>query len=234
MMGMKNTSPVDHYIQADILRALYVASVPLSFTVLKEDGIENSLFMYHMNKLIGRGVVEKAKEGGFQLTVKGTIWVNNMGEESIQPEMRPKILINFVVTTPSKARFLLARRRGIPAEHLNEYLFPGGLLKFGVSMDESARSILQKRSLDLAEPVCLGMQEFINTNDDFVYHSVNVMYELILSQEVVLETDARYDYVWCDANDVLSFSDDSPLVNDFIQRYLAGDYFVVKSLVVNR
>jgi len=231
---MKYISLIDHYIQADILRALYTESEPLSFTQLKAYGMENSLFMYHMNKLIDRGVVEKAEGSGFRLTVKGTVWVNDMGEDSIQPEMRPKMLVNFIVTTPTKMRFLLSRRKGIPAEHMNEYLFPGGLIEFGVAMDVSAKNLLKKHSLDTAELVYLGVQELVRHSDEFVYHSVNVMYELILPDEVIMKANARYDYVWCDVQDVLSFSDDSPFVGDFVCRYLAGEATSFKSLMITR
>jgi len=174
-----SSSPIDHYIQADIVNRLYGSDV-LAFSDLKQDDVENSLFMYHMHKLIDRGVVEKTNQG-FKLTLKGVRWVNYLGPRALQPIQLPRLLINFILTDPSRAQILLSRRLGPSAGILNEYLLPGGLYPYGVSGDTACKEVAA--SMGLADDLMLSyvaMLEKVNTyNDGYTQHTVSKIFTAV-------------------------------------------------------
>jgi hypothetical protein len=127
---------VDHYIQTDILSVL-LRQGPKNFSALKPAELENSLFMYHMRKLIARGIVEK-KDGNFSLTAAGVRWLNKTGLGRGEVEA-PRCLVQFLVLADN--RLLLSERQEHMAEHLNRYLLPGGLHSFGETSLESAQKL---------------------------------------------------------------------------------------------
>lgn len=61
-MGMSNRFHIDHHLQAKVLSHL-VSNGESSFSALKPDDVENSLFMYHVRKLITRGIIAKTDSG---------------------------------------------------------------------------------------------------------------------------------------------------------------------------
>ncbi len=198
---MRSVSPVDHYIQADIVRKLYTASDAIAFSVLKPDGIENSLFSYHLNKLIDRGVVQKQPEGGFCLTPHGVRWVNLMGATSIQPEQSPKTLVNFVILSPDRSHVLVARRVGIAAQHVNEFIYVGGKIPYGTPSVDAATELLAKRNITQTDMQFVGIQEVIRSTEDYAYHAFVWLYTLTLPNDASLNTDERYTYTWLSIDD---------------------------------
>ncbi|HMT19060.1 MAG TPA: hypothetical protein PKD20_01940 [Candidatus Saccharibacteria bacterium] len=184
------SSPVDHYIQSEIVSQLY-KTTELSFSVLKAGDIENSLFMYHMKKLIDRGVVQKT-EDGFKLTTKGIRWVNFVGPSTLQPKPLPRLLINFILTDSDKKQILLSRRKGPASKVLNEYLLPGGLYPYGLTKLDAAKHVLAE--LKLPEDLELTYQSLVEkvtheSADSFTHHSLSLIYSGLLSTNQQSETE---------------------------------------------
>jgi hypothetical protein len=87
---------VDHYLQDALLSRLSGSDRSLRFSELKDDGIENSLFMYHANKLIVRGAIIK-DEDGFRLRANGARWINSVEPDMVRAQSTVKPLIQLVV-----------------------------------------------------------------------------------------------------------------------------------------
>jgi hypothetical protein len=189
---------IDHFLQAEIISKLAAADRPLRFSELKEDGIENSLFMYHANKLITRGLVGKS-EGGFNLTVKGARWANYTGDfHDFMAAPRP--LVQFVIQN-SEGQVLLAIRKGQLRQLLNDYLLPGNLYRYGVPLEENVTLILQELFGDapLPEAALLTTADIIHEFEDgFVHHVISYIFAISLPDAVqyALQSRPLFDTTW--------------------------------------
>ncbi|MGB4762055.1 MAG: hypothetical protein WBP12_01700 [Candidatus Saccharimonas sp.] len=134
----------DHHLQSRILDTLHHHGVQ-SFSELKPDEIENSLFMYHMRKLISREIVEKTADG-YRLTPSGARWVN---QTDIYQRARqlPRPMVQLLVL--HEDHLLVSRRAEHMAEHMNSYMLPGGLHRFGETSKQNAERIAEKFGLQL-------------------------------------------------------------------------------------
>lgn len=220
-------SPIDHHIQAHILQVLFRDGGAVPFSGLKPDDVQNSLFMYHMNKLEGRGLVERAGEG-FTITASAARWVNFVSPEKLKPRLIPRMLVKFLIFSPDKSQILISKRRSAAAEHLNQYLLPSGLQKYGVSFERSAQQIIQ--SLTGEQPALkeLGIHETIfRYDDDYVHHSVSPFYEATLDREEFPE-DEHYELQWVSYEEARAGKYDESLA-ELLEWYASGQSFAGKT-----
>lgn len=80
-----------HHLQLDFVKKLAESPKPVSYSELKRPDIENSLFSYHLNKLLSNGLVQKEGDG-YSLTVEGSRWLNDNGF-SLQTEEKLRVYI---------------------------------------------------------------------------------------------------------------------------------------------
>lgn len=165
--------PVDHFLQAQIISRLATSAQPIRFSDLKENGIENSLFMYHANKLIARGLIQK-QDNGFSLTTKGARWVNYVDSSLDLSPLTPRPLIQFIIEDTAQ-NVLLGVRKGSLREHLNDYLLPGNMYYHGLPLgDAMSRILAELFGIDntlKADHVTTA--DIIHTaNDGFVTHVI--------------------------------------------------------------
>ena len=145
LIAMNKHFVVDHHIQTSILSML-MQEGPNTFSKIKPGDIENSLFMYHMRKLVSRGLVEK-QDGDFTLTPEGARWLNKTGLKA-DPIQEPRCIVQFLVI--NKDMILISERLDHLATHMNKYLLPGGLHNYGSTSIESAQRVAT--SLHLSPP----------------------------------------------------------------------------------
>lgn len=188
---------VDHFLQREILDRLSTSDTPIRFSDLKEDGIENSLFMYHANKLIDRGLVEKQQDG-FQLTTKGARWINFNDSNLLNKEVLPRPLVQCIIT--ANGSVLIANRTGSMKEHLNEFMLPGGLHHLGKSAEESISLFFHGLFTESIEtPSLISVVEAIITNDDeFVHHTISHLFVLSLPSLYLPKNNEKFEYMWMD------------------------------------
>lgn len=165
--------PVDHFLQAEIISRLAKSDGPVRFSELKDAGIENSLFMYHANKLIKRGLIQKERRG-FSLTMKGARWANYVDTSYNLTPLTPRPLVQFIIEDTAQ-NVLLGVRRGSLKQHLNDYLLPGNIYRHGLPLADNVTLILKelfRGDCTLAiEPVTIA--DVIHTADDgFVSHVI--------------------------------------------------------------
>lgn len=127
-----------------------------SFSELKPIATENSLFMYHMRKLISRGIVEKS-EHGFRLTPAGARWANKTGA-TLQIAELPRPMVQLIVIQDN--HILLSERIDHMAGDLNRYMLPGTLHRFGEASSTAAERAAAKFGLEITSN-CIGHTEVI-------------------------------------------------------------------------
>lgn len=180
---------IDHYIQAQILQELSTSENAIRFSDLKEPGMDNSLFMYHANKLQDRGLLEKV-ESGFQLTPKGARWINHSDNGLFSQALLPRSLIQFVINKDQK--ILLGKRIGSMKKYLNEYLLPGGLHIYGKTANESAEIIISKiLKNDNPDIKLVSFAEYIIEYPDYTHHSLAHIFKVEVNNP---ETNEQSDY----------------------------------------
>lgn len=205
----------DHHLQSRILEALHLHGVQ-SFSELKPDDVENSLFMYHMHKLISRGIVEKSIDG-FRLTPSGARWVNqtDMFQRIAQ---QPRVLVELIVIQENQ--ILISERVDHMAEHLNRYMLPGGLHRFGETSAESAERIAAKFGLELAGDK-VGQAEIIIADKQF--HGMVDFYPATAPNLDHTFDDDLFTVRFMPIEDVLSLSaDDANALPQLVTLYLEG------------
>ncbi len=146
---------LDHHLQSQIVQQLMMQGEQ-TFSELKPAGIENSLFMYHMRKLITRGIAEKAANG-FQLTPHGARWANKTGSALHQIEL-PRPRVQLIVLMGET--MLIAERTEHLAKHMNRYMLPGTFHRFGETSRQTAERICSRLGLTLTSS-CVGRTEII-------------------------------------------------------------------------
>lgn len=140
-----------------------------SFSELKPIATENSLFMYHMRKLISRGIVEKSKHG-FRLTPAGARWANKTGA-TLQIAELPRPMVQLIVIQDN--HILLSERIDHMAGHLNRYMLPGTLHHFGETSSATAERAAAGFGLKIALS-CVGHTEVIIQKQQ--HHSLVAFY----------------------------------------------------------
>ena len=225
MMAIENeqfkAGLADHYIQTHVLATLYMATSQ-KFSDLKPEGMENSLFMYHLRKLIKLGLVEK-KDGAYCLTVKGARWANYMGMRSSKPKQQPRLLIHLIVTNEDSSRIILSKRKGVAAELLNTYLIPGGLYAYGLARNEAVKKVQSGLGIDSEyNAQFLGViEELRHVEKGTIYHTISHCFHVIVPDTLTVHSP-EYDGIWLDKDDVIKES--SEYVDYFVRAVLDRFY----------
>lgn len=187
----------DHHIQDKIIAALVLGEQ--RFSDLVPEGMEHSLFMYHMRKLLKQGLVEKDDQT-YRLTHKGA-QLYNARHQLGKPLHYPKALIQFLVIKDDK--ILLSRRTTAIAEQLNEYMLPGGIHYFLAPSRTAASSIARSRGLQLGS--FLGCLETIAPAHN--YHGLIDIYEAECIPDAT-RPQTEHEFAWLPLEEVSSMSFD--------------------------
>lgn len=222
---------IDHHLQAEIMRRLAFANEPVRFTDLKEEGIENSLFMYHLNKLISKKLVDKSDDG-FTLTAEGANWANIVGVGNFSLQLTPIPLVQMLIKSADK--ILIAHRKGQTAKLLNNNLLPGGPHRYGSDAMQNVQEALQSclpgaqanfKLLTVADVI-------VTTKQDFTHHSISHIYECQLAEMVECDTtNLLYGYEWVNYKDAVN-NMDIPLLVLLDQKITDDKLFINETFII--
>lgn len=202
----------DHHLQDKIVAALVDGKK--RFSELVPEGLENSMFMYHMNKLLKKGIVQK-EDDVYSLTLEGAKKYNARFRLRDPLEL-PILLVQYLVIENDKV--LLTRRKTFLSESLNEYMLPGGNHFFLSSSRNSAMSNAKIRGLEPGE--------FLFTVETIAkprrFHGIIDVYNAKLKGS--LQIKAEYEQVWLPFEEVLSMSFEQAGSAAFIlQKYISKE-----------
>lgn len=197
-------SPVDHHIQLQALRTLFKSKKPISFSDLKPDDIDNSLFVYHLRKLEARGLIDH-DETGYWLTADGARRVNFVSTDTLKPDLNPRLLVAFLAFNEDKTQVLISHRLSAVAEYIGPFALPAGKHRYGLALNEAAEeraNILFGRHVELKK---LGRYETLHTSkDDYVHHVVADLFETTVPMSERLPHEEHYELVWVPVDAILS------------------------------
>lgn len=190
---MKEPSPnlIDHAVQKEIVRTL-VSKSQAKYSELKPARIESNLFMYHVNQLIKRGVVEKA-DGLYKLTTLGSMYVDRANLDKLVFRIQPKI-VTILTVTSGKGRWLLLKRLHEP--HMDRVGFPSGKLHYGETLEESAqRELFEKAGISDAKLTLRGnvaMRFLDATGKETINHTIGYVFKAELKDEPDITNKSKY------------------------------------------
>lgn len=189
---------LDHHLQSHIVRQL-MAHGEQNFSALRPAEIENSLFMYHTRKLIARGIIEKT-ENGFQLTARGARWANKTGAH-LHTQQLPRPMVQLLVL--QNGQVLVSERADHLATHLNRYMLPGTLHRFGETSQQAAERAAAKFGLTLTSR-CIGHTETILPEQQ--HHSIIDIYAAMTPSTDYTYTDDLFAVYFKPIDEVLAVS----------------------------
>lgn len=186
-----NPNLLDHVIQKDIVHVL-VTLGNARFSELKPKRVESNLFMYHLNQLIKRGLVEKHGTS-YQLTTDGRMFVDRANLDRLVFRVQPKI-VNILAVKSGKGNWLLLERLHEP--HLNRVGFPSGKLHYGETLEESASRELEEKSgltgITLKLTGNVAMRFLNKKGDQTINHTIGYVYAAEIKGEPELKNDSPY------------------------------------------
>lgn len=155
---------IDHHLQLAMIEKLASSAEALKYSDLKDKTVENSLFSYHLNKLIQRDMVVK-QEDGYSLTKEGARWLNDNGIK-MQPREAARIYIALVVQN-DKGQYLIGQRTGQFSQKISDYILP---------------SVPYTNSLDLSDQINNVVSTFLAGSEvtdqvDFGFMQIRATYK---------------------------------------------------------
>lgn len=202
----------DHHIQDTIITALVAGEQ--RFSDLVPEGMENSLFTYHMRKLAKEGLVEKDDQM-YRLSLKGA-QLYNARYQLKKPLNYPRALVQFVVVEDGK--ILLSRRTTSLANTLNEYMLPGGTHYFMAPSRTAAGSIAKVRGLKLGG--FIGQLETIAPQRNF--HGLIDLYHAEYARDITKQ-QAEHELAWLPIKEVVAMDFDRAGSAPYIAQRILND-----------
>lgn len=187
---------IDHHLQAQIVDQLW--SGTHSFSELKPAHIENSLFMYHLRRLIARGIVEKT-DAGYRLTPEGTRWAHKR-DHLYQREVGLRMLVQLFVVRDGM--LLVSERQGATAEHMNRYLLPSALHKFGMTSEQCVDTLSAK--IGAARGELMTQIETILPSENL--HTISDIYIGTPVGATLPDDEEYYHYQWIELGAISKMS----------------------------
>ncbi|MFA5776159.1 MAG: hypothetical protein WC988_01230 [Patescibacteria group bacterium] len=96
-----------HPVQAKILNTL-LFKTEARFSDLNIEGLTSDHFVFHVNRILALGLVEKNEKGKYSLTMTGKEYANRFDTEKAKVEKQPKVGVLLVCS----------RRKGKTPEYL--------------------------------------------------------------------------------------------------------------------
>jgi len=187
---------IDHHFQSRIIDELWAGS--RTFTQLKPEAVENSLFMYHLRKLIARGIVIKL-EHGYTLTPEGTRWAHKL-DPTHRTQIGLRTLVQLFVIRDGQ--LLISERQGVTATHMNRYLLPSALHAFGMSREECIDTLARRLKVVCGE--LLTQVETIMPSQQL--HTISDIYGGTYDEEILPRDETDYHYQWIALDDIAGMS----------------------------
>lgn len=137
----------DHHIQSEIFAKLR-ASDTLRYKDLKDSSIESSQFVYHLNELIKRKLVEKVDKGLYALTPLGVMVAQNFSSDTRKVSLGV-LTYTLVFLRSNKGRWLVVKRKKHPFYSM--YACVSGKLHFNETLGAAAQRELREHTSGLID-----------------------------------------------------------------------------------
>lgn len=185
-----------HPVKKQILLKLST-STQINFTGLKPKNIESNLFLYHLKQLINDNIVQKNKNGKYELSKDGIILMSKTSRASFKVREQP-LIFNMIVCKNKDNKYLLYKRLRQP--FLGLISFPYGKLHVGETLLESAqREFKEKTGLE-ADLKFSGSVYKIIRKDSLITHVLFNIFKGTNLKGDLLKQGANWECFWGDLN----------------------------------
>ncbi|HSD55953.1 MAG TPA: NUDIX domain-containing protein [Candidatus Saccharimonadales bacterium] len=136
-----------HKAQIAILDALRHNKALRFSDLMQPTGLTSDAFKFHIRKLVHAGIIEKADNGEYQLTVRGKEIANTINRTNRSLQKQPKLSVLLIVTRQSangQAEYLVQQRERQPFYHY--WSFISGPTVWGEEPEASAKRELEKQT----------------------------------------------------------------------------------------
>ncbi|HEV2412212.1 MAG TPA: NUDIX hydrolase [Candidatus Saccharimonadales bacterium] len=128
-----------HHAQILILKTLRRNKTMRYNNLMRPSGLESDIFKFHIHKLVKIGYIQKLPLRGYELTVRGKEFANNLDEAMRVPQRQPKlsmIIVASKVNDQGDRLFLCQQRLREP--YWGYWGFISGAVQWGVSIEDAA------------------------------------------------------------------------------------------------
>lgn len=149
-----------------ILKKMTVGDIT-RYRDLKPHNAEGNLFVYHLKKLIEKGLIEKTA-GGYKLTAAGLRYAGKISLTSLEYRNQPKI-VNIIIAKNNLRQYLLYINKRQPFYNLTG--FPYGKIHFGENLLTAAsRELKEKTGLSAVLAHKGNVYLMINKDGELISH----------------------------------------------------------------
>lgn len=212
---------VQHHIQRHIMHVLG-QNEWVRYSDMRPEGVESSLYSYHLRELMKTGLIEKVAGKGYRLSPKGMRYSDKVSLATMRPSVQPKIILKLVLDD-GKGNVLVYRKMLQP--FVGKWNLPGGKLHYDrLSAEQAAmREVLFVLKTAPAKIEHLGVVDYIATRgDELISRTLYLAYHV----EVPEVAEARESYSWRNAKELVA--DDCTLpTKRILELFYAGqnDFF---------
>lgn len=161
---------VMHYLQKHILDELR-SSDTARYAELMPEGIESSLFRYHLLQLVNDGDVEQRSRGEYTLTPQGESHVDGLSGRRLVGTPMPKVISYTLICSNDFKTVYLYEKPKAPYRGL--YNMIGGKVHVGETIAQAAQRELVEKLAYSAEPEHVGFSQVrISSGDELISHVI--------------------------------------------------------------
>lgn len=216
-----------HYIQRHIIKVLG-STEWARYRDMRLEGLESSLYNYHLREVMKTGLVEKVPGKGYRLTLEGLRYVDHVSIRSFEPRWQPK-LINVFIISNEKNELLMYKKMRQPFVH--QWNLPSGKLHFeDASVVDGARRELEMILGDSSaeSKLCGVLDATIEFDGVSVSHAIYFVHRLLGAPESVSIDQA---YTW---HAFASLADEplAPHVHEVLKLSAADERFAYHNTVI--
>ena len=134
-----------HPIQAKILNTL-LFKTEARFSDLNIEGLTSDHFVFHVNRILALGLVEKSATGKYSLTTVGKEYANRFDTEKAKIEKQPKAGVLLVCSRRNGRSFEYLIQQRLKQPYYGYFGFPTGKIRFGETILETASRELKEET----------------------------------------------------------------------------------------
>ncbi|MCA9386207.1 NUDIX hydrolase [Candidatus Dojkabacteria bacterium] len=193
-----------HKLQLEILQNLLYAK-ELRYSELKEDSIDPSQFVFHIDRLIQNSLIKKT-ENGYSLTKKGMEIANRMdlGDTQIHYQAKLSVILCCVRGTKNDQEYLLYTRKKNPFYSFQG--FPTGKVKYGETIISAAQRELYEETKLSGNPELFAIRHSTIRSLNNQLLEDKIFYACLFSNPTgILKTNNEGDFCWVRKEEVTKY-----------------------------
>ena len=203
-----------HYLQMQILKKL-LFSEGSTFSQLIGENIETNQHNFHLQKLIGLGLIEK-NATIYKLTLKGKEFANTMDTDSQLKVKQAKLSVLCCCFKDGSTKVLIYTRKKHP--FYNYQGFFSGKINYGETVIETAKRELYEEASLKGDPEVKGLRHFkVYTEEKKLLEDKFMFYVRFDDPVGKLVPNEEGEYEWINTADIKTFI--KKPFHDFFESY---------------